>query len=184
MGASAAIYGVMLAYAVRWPDEELLLFFYIPIKVRWAVVLFAAANFVMWLVPGLGGDTAAMAHLGGFAFGWLYLRYTQSVGSMEKLRQRMAPLPDVSGDETPRAIPRSQPRTRERVSEIDEIVARSNALATKRQAAAPSLTSRIGKKKAEELNEVLDKISQQGLSSLTRDERKLLEEMSKRLRNT
>ena len=94
----------------------------------------------------------------------------------------MSQVPDIA-DETPRAIPRAQPRSRERTNEVDEIVARSNALMAKREALGPSLASKVGKKKTEELDLVLDKISERGISSLTHDERRLLEEMSKRLRN-
>ena len=187
MGASAAIYGVMLAYAVRWPDEELTLFplVFISLKVRWLVMLLAAFNLGMGLyVSGSGGgDVAYFAHLGGFASGWLYLWMSSSVPSIDRLRQRMSQVPDVS-DETPRAIPRSQPRSRERAQEIDEIVARSNAMSAKRPPSQISLSTKFGKKKADELNLVLDKISRQGLESLTSDERRLLEEMSRELRGS
>jgi hypothetical protein len=188
MGASAAIFGVMLAYAVRWPDDELTLFpfYFITLKVRWFVLLLAAVNLAMglYLMNGGGGDVAYFAHLGGFASGWLYLWMSSSVPSIDRLRQRMSQVPDVS-DETPRAIPRSQPRSRERAHEIDEIVARSNAMAAnKRPTVSPTLSSKFGKKKADELNVVLDKISQQGIESLTSDERRLLEEMSKKLRTS
>ncbi|HJR62506.1 MAG TPA: rhomboid family intramembrane serine protease [Gemmatimonadaceae bacterium] len=183
LGASAAVFGVMLAYAMRWPDEEILFFFFIPMKVKWLVVLLAGVNLAFGMASmGNGGSGVAyFAHLGGLAFGWLYLRWSQAP-SIDRLRQRMSQIPDVP-DEPPRAIPRSQPRPRERMSEVDEIVARSNALSSKRSSpGTTSLTSRFGKKKAEELNGVLDKISEHGIESLTRDERKLLEEMSKKLR--
>ena len=86
-------------------------------------------------------------------------------------------------DDPPRAIPRTLPRSRERGDEVDEIVAKSKAIAAKRPAAitpARKLASRD--LKAEELNRVLDKISAEGLDSLTSDERSVLEEMSRRLR--
>ena len=185
LGASAAIYGVMLAYAMRWPDDEIRFFpfIFIAMKVRWFVVFLAGFNLMMGIwAAGSGSGVAYFAHLGGFFVGWLYLR-AASAPSIDRLRQRMSQLPDVS-DETPRAIPRSQPRSRERSQEIDEIVARSNAVAAKRPASPPSLSSKVGKQKTDELNLVLDKISQRGIGSLTSDERRLLEEMSKRLRNS
>ena len=183
LGASAAIFGVMLAYAMRWPDDELRVFpfVFVAMKVRWFVVLLAAWNIiigVMALQPAEG--TAYMAHLGGFAIGWLYLR-AASVSSLDRLRQRMSQIPDVS-DEPPRAIPRTHTRSRERTTEIDEIVARSNAMAAKRQSTTLSLSAKVGKQRSEQLNLVLDKISERGLASLSGDERRLLEEMSKQLR--
>ncbi len=118
--------------------------------------------------------------------GWMYLRTTSSIGSVERLRERISHVPDIP-DETPRVIPRShpnpRPRDRERPQEIDEIVARSNAAAPSRQALTAPRPTRSTHPRTEELNLVLDKISQHGLDSLTRDERRLLEEMSRRLRD-
>ena len=182
VGASGAVYGVMLAYAIRWPDDEVMLFGVIPMKVKWMVAGFVVLD-LFWGILSLGGQsggTAYFAHLGGLAFGWLYLR-TPSAQSIDRLRNRVSQLPDVP-DEPPRAIPRSMPRTRERGNEIDEIVAKSKAVVTKRQPAVPAPVKTRGKR-VDALNLVLDKISEQGLDSLTTDERRLLEEMSRQLRN-
>ena len=187
LGASAAIYGVMLAYAMRWPDEEVRFFplVFIAMKVRWYVALLVGLNLAqgLWdLNRGGGGGVAYLAHLGGLFVGYLYLRFSAAHG-IDRLRRRMSPLPDIP-DEAPRAIPRSQPRSRERTNEIDDIVARSNAMAAQHhESATPTLTSKVGKQKADELNYVLDKISERGIESLTSDERRLLEELSKRLRS-
>jgi len=181
VGASAAVFGVMLAYAMRWPDDEVLLFGIVPMRVKWMVAMLVVFNLVTGIMSmGGSGGVAYFAHLGGLAFGWLYLR-TPSAQSIDRLRQRVSQLPDVP-DETPRAIPRSMPRTRERGNEIDEIVAKSKAVVTKRQPVLPAPAKGRGKR-AEALNLVLDKISEQGLESLTSDERRLLEDMSRQLRN-
>ena len=184
VGASAAVYGVMLAYAMRWPDDELMLFAVIPIKVKWLVAMLAVVNLVQGIglsLPGGSGGVAYLAHLGGFAFAWLYLR-TPSSQSLDRLKQRIAQVPDT-GDETPRAIPRSLPRTRdrERESEVDEIVAKSKAVLTKRPAAPAPPPRRPGAAPSA-LDEVLDKISRTGLESLSTEERRVLDEESKRLR--
>jgi len=181
IGASAAVFGVMLAYAMRWPDEEVLLFGVVPIKVKWLVTGLVVTHLVMGVATmNQGSGVAYFAHLGGLAFGWLYLR-TPTPQSIDRLRQRVSQLPDLP-DETPRAIPRSLPRTRERGNEIDEIVAKSKAMVTKRQPIAPPPVRTLNKR-ADALNLVLDKISEQGLDSLTGEERRLLEEMSRQLRN-
>jgi hypothetical protein len=94
----------------------------------------------------------------------------------------MSQTPDIPDDEPPpRAIPRPRPRDRERMPESDEVVARSNAITARRPARA-SLASKSGDARADALDAVLDKISRQGLDSLTLEERRLLEEMSKKLR--
>lgn len=179
-GASAAVFGVMLAYAMRYPDDEIYLFGVLPMKVKWMVALLTVVNLMGGVMTrdGVSG-TAYWAHLGGFLFGLLYLR-TPSAQGLERLKQRVSQIPDVP-DETPRAVPRSLPRPREK-GEVDEIVARSKAGGTRRPALPPS-TRQPSQRRSEELNLVLDKISLHGLDSLTRDERKLLEEMSKQLRD-
>jgi membrane associated rhomboid family serine protease len=181
VGASAAIYGVMLAYAIRWPEDEVFLFGIVPMKVKWLVTMLVVIGLVAGILSSAtGGGTGHFAHLGGLAFGWLYLR-TPSAQSIGRLRQRVSQVPDAP-DEAPRAIPRALPRSRERGNEIDEIVAKSKAMVTKRQPAPPP-QARVGDKRAQALNDVLDKISDKGLDSLTGDERRLLEEMSRQLRN-
>ena len=182
VGASAAIFGVMYAYAKQWPDDEVLFFGVVPMKVKWLVALFVATNLVMGVLSlNAGSGTAYFAHLGGVAAGFLILRSSPAEG-LARLRDRIAQVPDVP-DEPPRAVPKSLPRTRER-SEIDDIVAKSKAMAAARRpvAPAPPATVPAAPGKREELNRVLDKISEQGLESLTKAERRLLEEMSRKLR--
>jgi rhomboid family protein len=180
MGASAAVLGVMLAYATRWPDDELHVFAVIPVKAKWLVALLASVNVLSgMLAGGAGGGVAYLAHLGGLASGWLYLR-SSTATSIDRFRQRVSQLPDLP-DETPRAIPRSLPRAREKGREIDDVVARSNAAISRRALASPPVPAK-GPKRATDLNMVLDKILAQGIGSLTSAERKLLEEMSRELR--
>ena len=184
LGASAAVLGVLLAYAMRWPDDELLLFMVFPVKVKYAVMLMAAIDLLsgMWMLAGLGSSrTAYFAHLGGLAFAWFYLR-TPSAQSLDRLRQRISPVADVP-DEPPRAVPKSLPRPRDREerSSSDEAIVRSKAMVAKRPAPPPPQRTPRDPK-ADALNSVLDKISATGIGSLTADERKLLEEMSRKLR--
>ena len=182
VGASAAIFGVMYAYAKQWPDDEVLFFGVVPMKVKWLVALFVATNLVMGVLSlNAGSGTAYFAHLGGVAAGFLILRSSPAEG-LARLRDRIAQVPDVP-DEPPRAVPKSLPRTRER-SEIDDIVAKSKAMAAARRPVAPAPPAKVpaAPGKSEELNLVLDKISEQGLESLTKAERRLLEEMSRKLR--
>ena len=180
VGASAAIFGVMLAYAMHWPRDEIYFLGVIPIRVATLVMLLVAVNLFMGYTSGAGG-VAYFAHLGGFAFGFLYLKRPQHV-SIDQLRQRVSPAPDVNDDMTPRSAPRSSSPSRHR-DEVDEIVAQSKAVVAKRPARlGPAKRQGPRDAKAEELDRVLDKISKHGLASLTPIERRLLEEMSKELR--
>jgi len=181
-GSSAAVFGVLTAYVMQWPNDEVYFLFVLPMRAKTLAVGLIAFNVLIGFAatgPAGGVNVGYFAHLGGIIAAYIYVRMAASTG-IEQVRQRVANVPDA--DEPPRAIPRNLPR-RERGDEVDDIVAKSKAIAAKR-AVAVSPSSRRRETRADELNRVLDKISQQGIESLTHDERKLLEEMSKRLRGT
>lgn len=185
VGASASILGVAVAYASRWPDDELYLFGVLPVKVRWLVVFMAVTSLVLVLYnSGSVGGTAYAAHFGGMFGGWLYLRSPNSQ-SLNRLRRRIAPAPDY-GDDPPRAVPRHSTRPREREPEIDDIVAQSKAAMARTRPSAPAAAavsepvSNVAARAAMDM--LLDKIAEQGMNSLSTDERQLLEEMSRKLR--
>jgi hypothetical protein len=180
VGASAAVYGVMLAFALRWPDEEVFVFGIIPMKTKWFVAWMVVVNLLLAMASQRGGggsSIAAIAHLGGLIFGWVYIKGPGS-GGIERFRRRVAAVPD-DRDEMPRAVPKPQPRSRESsLSRTDAVVAKSVAV-------TPKLLPPAGdtrKRRAEELNRVLDKISQSGVQSLSPDERTILERFSRELR--
>lgn len=183
-GASAAVFGVMTAYAMQWPDDEVMFLFVFPVRARALVVGLLTFDIVMGVAGANGTSGAAgtnityFAHLGGVLAAYAYMRMAASSPSIDQVRQRVANIPEA--DEPPRAIPRNPPR-RERADEVDDIVAKSKAMIAKRVVAA-SPSPRRTEARADELDRVLDKISQHGIESLTSDERQVLEEMSKRLR--
>jgi membrane associated rhomboid family serine protease len=184
VGASAAVFGVMFAYATRWPESEFLFFGVLPVKVKWLVALLAVANLLGGIAAlssgSSGSGIAYLAHLGGLAAAWLYLRLPRGMG-LDQLRQRVAAQPDLP-DELPRVVPRSVQRSRgiEPPAEADEIVAQSRAALG--EARRPASVEYRLEARRQELDEVLDKISRYGMDSLTPEERRLLEEMSRELR--
>jgi rhomboid family protein len=177
-GAASGVFGVMLAYGWLFPKDELYLFGVLPVRVWTLIMALTVVILAVGVSEPTGSGVGYLAHLGGFAFAALYLKRPNPV-SIEELRQRVAPAPDLT-DETPRAIPRTLPRAR-RGDEVDEVVAQSKAAVAKRP--VRTIRGSMGRDaKREALNRVLDKISEQGLDSLTSEDRTLLEEMSRRLR--
>lgn len=75
VGASGAIYGILLAFGMLFPEERIFIFpLPVPIKAKWFVVLYAILE--LWLGFKLPGDGIAhFAHLGGMLFGYLLIRY-------------------------------------------------------------------------------------------------------------
>ena len=74
LGASGAVFGVMLAFAYFWPDMPIHIWGIIPIPARMLVII----TTVLSLWSGLGGvrsNVAHFAHLGGYLGAWLYLKW-------------------------------------------------------------------------------------------------------------
>lgn len=181
VGASAAILGVAVAYASRWPNEEVLVFGIVPMKVKYFVYFMIAMNTVMaFVMHNAAGGTAWLAHLGGIFAALIYLR-TPSAQSLDRFRRRIAPAPDY-GDDPPRAVPKS---SRQRERDVDDIVAQSKAAVARVRPAAPASAPAVVAPvvNASAVDAVLDKIAAQGLESLTTAERLVLEEMSRKLRD-
>jgi membrane associated rhomboid family serine protease len=180
IGASGAISGVLVAYALRWPDEEVYLFGVIPMKSRWLIAAMIGMNIIFALSPSSGIDWTA--HVGGMAFGWIFLKVS-SLGGLTRVRGWVSAAPEESED-MPRAVPRNRSPMRDQARGVDEVVARSNAVVLRESKPLQHVPRQESPKEyAARVNRVLDKISQQGIDSLTRDERRLLEEMSRKLRD-
>ena len=75
VGASGAIYGVLMGYAMLYPDSIMTLVFPpISLKAKWFVLIFAGIELLTG-VTGTGGGIAHFAHLGGLIFGFLLIMY-------------------------------------------------------------------------------------------------------------
>jgi membrane associated rhomboid family serine protease len=73
IGASGAIYGLLMAYGVLYPDRVVLFSFLFPIKAKYFVMIMGAIAFMSSFGPS-GGGVSHVAHLGGMLFGYGYLR--------------------------------------------------------------------------------------------------------------
>jgi membrane associated rhomboid family serine protease len=76
IGASGAVFGVLLAFGMLFPNTQLMLLFPpIPIKAKWFVLGYGAIEFfsAIWNQPG--DNVAHFAHLGGMIFGFLLIKY-------------------------------------------------------------------------------------------------------------
>lgn len=153
IGASGAIYGVMLAFVLHWPDAPIFVFpIPFPVKAKWLMTFMV----VISLLPGLNRGVAVFAHLGGFAAALLYLRvpglFRRAQAETGGEQRAPAVLVRPHADGRRRAEPFAPPRGRGPDKVLDEV------------------------------NRVLDKISERGLDSLTPEERRFLDEMSKRFK--
>lgn len=86
VGASGAIYGLLLAYGMYFPNRPIYLYFIFPIPARVFVMIVGAISFLS-AISGPGGGVAHSAHLGGLVVGYLYLKSLRS-RPMDELKYR------------------------------------------------------------------------------------------------
>ncbi len=72
IGSSGAIFGILLAYAMLYPDRTILFSFLIPIKVKYFVLIIGAIAFMSSFQVNTG--VSEFAHLGGLLFGYMFMK--------------------------------------------------------------------------------------------------------------
>lgn len=79
VGASGAVYGILLAFGMMWPNSRIYLYFLIPIKTKWFVLIYG----LLELFSGFSSidNVAHFAHVGGMVFGLLLILYWKNGGS-------------------------------------------------------------------------------------------------------
>jgi membrane associated rhomboid family serine protease len=155
IGASGAVLGVAVAFAMFWPDAELIVFpIPVPIKARTLVIGLVVLDVVgsrLW--PGDG--IAHLAHVGGALFGYLFFRVQslsrRSPGQPARAVERVVMV--QSGSSEPERHTPVRPQRPHRRIDSDPVTA--------------------------EVDRVLDKISEKGISSLTPAERRFLDDVAK-----
>lgn len=171
IGASGAVYGVMLAFAWTWPDAPIYVMGIFPLKAKFLVGILFVFTFVSTF-SAPADNVAHFAHLGGLLAGFLQLRFfppgasSGSSGVVRRTTQRMA------------IVPREEPRSESSRRQPDRSL-RQRLLARTR---ANDEEERPEEELLDEVDRILDKISESGMTSLTREERKVLDEVSRRRR--
>lgn len=89
VGASGAVFGVLIGFAKFWPRDRIYFWGVIPIEARWFIVLLAAYSIYGGLTSG--GGIAHFAHLGGLAGGWIYLKVLERRSPARRFRKKATP---------------------------------------------------------------------------------------------
>ena len=83
VGASGAIYGILLAFAMIFPNERMFVIpFPFPIKAKYFVIIFGAIELLSGISNRAGDNVAHFAHLGGMLFGLVLILYWRKKGEM------------------------------------------------------------------------------------------------------
>jgi membrane associated rhomboid family serine protease len=162
IGASGAIYGVMIAFAAMFPDRYIFLYFLIPVKVKYFVIIL-----IVFGVMSVGGqgNVANLAHLGGAVAGYLYILYDRR--QLKRGKNRGTFQSWMSSAPWSHPISSSSDVVDAKVFDINE----SKSFEPKDKPI--DVQKRI--------DEILDKISRSGYQSLSEEEKKILFEASKRM---
>jgi membrane associated rhomboid family serine protease len=88
IGASGAVFGVLLAFARYYPRERIFIWGVLPIESRVLVVLLALFSMYAGF-SGAQAGVAHFAHLGGFVGGWIYLRMQERFSASERFRRKV-----------------------------------------------------------------------------------------------
>jgi membrane associated rhomboid family serine protease len=153
IGASGAVFGIMVAFAYMYPRVPIMLLFLPPIEARFVVAALIALDV---LFIGSGDNVARLVHLGGALIGYLLVREHYRGTDLSKFVRPIEKIwnPNLSGPK------KKKPRNKKMYSVSDvEIVEES---------------------KESELDAILEKISKEGYDGLTAEEKRKLFELSKR----
>ena len=164
IGASGAVYAVILAFGMTFPNERLFIIpFPFPIKAKWFVLGYVAIEFISAL--GTSGDGVAhTAHLGGMLFGFLMIRYWQHHPNAGYDRGRGMQFFDN--------LKRNFEQRRHQNSWYNNPNMRAN-----QGNSAKDIDMEYNARKRqnqEEIDAILDKIRKSGYDSLTKEEKKKL----------
>jgi len=75
VGASGAIFGLLLAYGMLFPNSLIFIYMLIPIKAKYFVIIYGALELFSGILQVPGDNVAHFAHLGGLVFGFLIIQY-------------------------------------------------------------------------------------------------------------
>lgn len=153
IGASAAAYGILLAFAVMFPNQRLLLWFVIPVKARTLAIGLAALSLILGIRGG--GNIAHFAHLGGMAAALVMMRGEYQFRRFRDLiRSKFSKIPvKISFDGDGQEGTKQEPSSHGQESDMDKI------------------------------DSILDSISDKGYENLSETERRILEKYSEQERD-
>lgn len=165
IGASGAVYGVLLAFGMMFPNSLIYVYFLLPIKAKWFVLIYGAIE-LLYGVMGTADGVAHFAHLGGMVFGILLIllwRRNERQGQQQTYYQ-------FNGGGDSRNREWKWPfKKRENTSKSKYYVSRESG----RPLSDEEFNARRQAEK-ERIDEILDKISKSGYDALTAEEKDFL----------
>jgi membrane associated rhomboid family serine protease len=174
IGASGSVYGILLAYGMTFPDRPIFMFpFFIPIPAKFFVLIYAGISLIMGITSD--GNIAHFAHLGGAATGFLLFKFGDKLGIYNLVAKMFAKKQSYVGQNEYGNVYKMKETGQRHNNPINYSEQKS---------------SEIGKKfvvddevvSQEQINIILDKISETGYQNLSDKEKRILFELSQKLK--
>jgi hypothetical protein len=159
VGASGAIYGVLIAFGVLFPDRPIFIFFLLPIRARYFVLLYIFLELYAG-VTGTSDGVAHFAHLGGAAVGLVYLLAERKGFVLEKF------------------FSKRKLRIINNNRQNGSVTSYGTKISDASYYDIPGSDKGVDQAR---IDEILDKISQHGYQNLTEEEKRILFEASKKM---
>lgn len=164
VGASGAVFGVLVAFGMLFPDRPIYIYFLLPVRAKYFVAVYMAVE-MFHGVTGTTDGIAHFAHLGGAAVGLVYVLMDRGIIPARSWFRGLG-----GGGKDPF---RNVGRFNRPYEEVHE--AKFHDIKTGQQRTGGKFTTQ------EEIDAILDKISAGGYQSLTEEEKRILFEASKKL---
>jgi len=162
IGASGGVYGVLVAFAMLYPNRYVFISFLFPVKAKYLVTFYVMLEMYNG-VMGSGEGVAHMAHLGGAVVGFVWVLMDKR-GMIDRV------IGTIQTRSAKRFIQYQQSKTPARDAQFYEMPRRD-------EPAKPDANADYQKT----IDEILDKISRHGYSALTEDEKRMLLDASRRI---
>ncbi|MFA8343944.1 MAG: rhomboid family intramembrane serine protease, partial [Rhodothermaceae bacterium] len=167
VGASGAVYGVMIAFAMFFPDRSIYLYFLIPVKAKYLIGFMFVLDFLM---IGDGGITAHLAHVGGAISGAIFILADKQSNFSQKVINWMNSYkrPSSGGSSGNSGFNFRKP-----FQSSNDNVKEAQFYDINDSKSSEDISQ-------EEIDKILDKISRSGYQNLTEKEKRILFEASKK----
>ena len=162
LGASGAIFGLLLAYAVYWPNRMILIWFIIPIKVKYFVLIIGFISLLLTFQSSGAGGISHIGHMGGLITGYIYLMY--KIPQLIEGKRKMGYTNKIST-----------------MDALKNLLAKYQIYKKKKEWLTQQEDIHDETHMEEKIDELLEKISKRGWKALSVKEKDFLKKASKRM---
>lgn len=171
IGASGAVYGVLLAFGMLFPNNYIYIYFLLPIKAKWFVLIYGAIE--LWYgVTGTSDGVAHFAHLGGMIFGILLIWLWHRSDKRKRQSQQQTFYQYNGGDQSEQRQWKWPFKKREKAE-----TSKGEKFYVSRESGRPLSDEEFNARRQaekERIDSILDKISESGYDALTTEEKEFL----------